>query len=185
MSDVTIVLQAIGRGEKQATADLLPLVYDELRRMAAARMAGEAVGHTLQATALVHEAWLRLAGEDAKIWDNRAHFFGAASEAMRRILIGKARKKASLKRGGNQQRINIEDLELAESTADDKLLLIDEALAALEAENPDRARVVVAKFFGGLTNKEIAETLGISERSVNRHWLCARAWLFLKLQEEE
>jgi RNA polymerase sigma factor (TIGR02999 family) len=184
MSEVTLVLQAIGRGEQHASSELLKLVYDELRKMAAARMAREAAGHTLQATALVHEAWLRLAGDDDQAWQNRAHFFGAASEAMRRILIESARKKARLKRGGDQQRVELEEIELADATPDEKLLLINEALDELEAENPERARVVVTKFFGGLTNKEVAETLGISERSVNRHWLCAKTWLFLKLRDE-
>lgn len=184
MDDVTLVLQAINRGDQRASSKLLALVYDELRRMAAARMAKEAAGHTLQATALVHEAWLRVAGDDDQVWQNRAHFFGAASEAMRRILIDAARKKARLKRGGDQQRVDLEEIELADATPDEKLLLINEALNELETENPERARVVVAKFFGGLTNREVAETLGISERSVNRHWLCAKTWLFLKLQDE-
>ena len=183
MSDLTLVLQAISRGEARASAQLLPLVYDELRRMAAARMAGEAAGHTLQPTALVHEAWLRLAGDEGRGWQNRAHFFGAASEAMRRILIDNARKRSRLKRGGRQQRVELEELDLAEAAPDEKLLLIHEALSALEAENPERARVVVMKFFGGLTNQQVAESLGVSERTVNRHWLCAKAWLFLRLQD--
>jgi RNA polymerase sigma factor (TIGR02999 family) len=185
MSDVTLILQAVGRGERQASTDLLPLVYDELRRLAAARMAREAAGHTLQATALVHEAWLRLVREEGQIWENRGHFFGAASEAMRRILIENARRKSRLKRGGDQERVDIADVDLADATPDEKLLLINEALRELEAENPERARVVVLKFFGGLTNKEVAEAIGIAERTVNRHWLCARTWLLLKLQEEK
>jgi RNA polymerase sigma factor (TIGR02999 family) len=184
MNDVTLVLRAAGCGDKQASSELLPLVYHELRQMAAARMAGEAAGHTLQATALVHEAWLRLAGDHDNVWQSRAHFFGAASEAMRRILIENARKKARLKRGGGQSRVDLEELELAGVTPDEKLLLLDQVLAELERRHPERAQVVVAKFFGGLTNKEVAETLGISERSVNRHWLCAKAWLFLKLRDE-
>jgi RNA polymerase sigma factor (TIGR02999 family) len=187
MSDLTLVLQAIGRGESQASAQLLPLVYDELRRMAAARMAGEAAGHTLQATALVHEAWLRLSGPDGQtgpVWQNRAHFFGAASEAMRRILIDNARRRFRLKRGGRQQRVELDELDLAEAAPDEKLLLIHEALTELEAENPERARVVVMKFFAGLTNHQAAESLGISERTVNRHWLCAKTWLFLRLHKE-
>ncbi len=183
MSDLTSILQAIARGEAQASAKLLPLVYDELRRMAAARMAGEAAGHTIQPTALVHEAWLRLSGGDAQPWQNRAHFFGAVSEAMRRILIDSARRKSRLKRGGRQTRLALEDLDLAEAAPDEKLLLIHETLTALEAENPERARVVVMKFFGGLANREVAEALGVSERTVNRHWSCAKAWLFLRLQE--
>jgi RNA polymerase sigma factor (TIGR02999 family) len=184
VNEIILVLQAIDRGGRQASADLLPLVYEELRQLAAARMASEATGHTLQATALVHEAWLRVAGDDDQVWLNRAHFFGAASEAMRRILIENARKKARLKRGANPQRVDLDELELAEATPDEKLLLIHEALVELEAENPERSRVVVSKFFGGLTNQETAEALGISERSVNRHWMCAKTWLYLKLQDE-
>lgn len=184
MSDITLVLQAVGRGEKQASEALLPLVYDELRRLAAARMAREAAGQTLQATALVHEAWLRLAEGGAQLWDNRGHFFGAASEAMRRILIDNARRKAALKHGGQQERIDITEIELADTTPDEKLLLINEALRELEVQHPERARVVVLKFFGGLTNREVAETLNTSERSVDRQWLCARNWLFRKLQPQ-
>lgn len=188
MSDLTLVLQEIGRGDAHASAKLLPLVYDELRRMAASRMAREAAGHTLQATALVHEAWLRLSGpgdQAGPAWQNRAHFFGAASQAMRRILIDKARQRSRLKRGGGaQQRVELDELNLAKAAPDEKLLLIHEALNALEIENPERGRVVVMKFFGGLTNNQVAESLGISERTVNRHWLCARTWLFLRLQKE-
>src|SRR5882672_7676946 len=165
MSDVTQILQAVGRGQARATEDLLPLVYDELRRLAAARMAQEAAGQTLQATALVHEAWLRLVGDGERTWENRAHFF-AAAEAMRRILIENARRKSRLKRGGNLMRVDISEIELAESTPDEKVLMIDEALELLEAEDPEKARIVVMKFFGELTNQEIAETLRVAERTV-------------------
>ena len=182
---VPLILHAIRRGTAGTSAHLLPLVYEELRRMAAYRMAGEGAGHTLQATALVHEAWLRLAGDDSREWESRAHFFGAASEAMRRILIESARKRSRLKRGGDQQRVDLGSLDLAATTSDEKLLLINEALDDLERQNPERAQVVVAKFFGGLTNKEVAETVGNSERSVNRHWLCAKTWLFMKLRDDE
>jgi RNA polymerase sigma factor (TIGR02999 family) len=184
MSEVTMILNALGRGEKLASEQLLPLVYDELRRLAAMRMAREAAGQTLQPTALVHEAWVRLVQDGFRTWENRAHFFAAASEAMRRILIEKARRKARLRHGGGQQRMDIDAVELAATTPDEKLLLINEALGALEVENPERARVVVLKFFGGLTNKEVAETLGIGQRTVNRHWLCARTWLLWKLKSE-
>jgi RNA polymerase sigma factor (TIGR02999 family) len=184
MSDITLVLQAMGRGQGQASEELLPLVYQELRRMAAARMAQESAGQTLQATALVHEAWLRMVGDGDRSWQNRAHFFGAASEAMRRILIERARRKSSLKHGGGKERLDIEGLELAQTTPDDKVLLVDEALEQLEASQPERARVVVLKYFGGLTNNEVAETLDISERSVDRHWLCAKNWLFRKIREQ-
>jgi RNA polymerase sigma factor (TIGR02999 family) len=183
MSDITLVLDAINRGESQASEKLLPLVYSELRNLAAARMLRESAGHTLQPTALVHEAWLRLVGDGRQNWKSRAYFFAAAAEAMRRILVEHARRKARVKHGGGQQRLNIEDLELAEVAPDDKILLVEEALAHLELSNPERSRVVVMKFFGGMTNKEVADTLGIGERSVDRHWVCAKAWLFQKLQE--
>jgi RNA polymerase sigma factor (TIGR02999 family) len=183
MSDVTLILDAISRGESQASDKLLPLVYDELRKMAAARMFQESGGHTLQPTALVHEAWLRLGGGQNQSWQNRAHFFGAAAEAMRRILVEHARRKAGLKHGGGQQRLNIEDLDLAEATPDEKILLIDEALEELERVNSERARVVVLKFFAGMTNVEVAETLQVSKSTVDRHWECARLWLFNKIKQ--
>ncbi len=178
MSEITQVLQAVGRGEAGASEKLLPLVYDELRRHAAVRMAQEAPGQTLQPTALVHEAWLRLVGSGDHTWQNRAHFFGAAAEAMRRILIENARRKARLKRGGDQVRLNIDQLELAETTPDEKILLIDEALERLRAQDPEKARVVVLKFFGGRTNQEVAEVLGVTERTVERQWAYAKAWLY-------
>jgi RNA polymerase sigma factor (TIGR02999 family) len=184
MSDITLVLQAMERGQSQASEELLPLVYNELRRMAAARMAQESAGQTLQATALVHEAWLRMVSDGDRSWQNRAHFFGAASEAMRRILIERARRKSSLKHGGGKERLDIEGLELAQTTPDDKVLLVNEALEQLEASQPERARVVVLKYFGGLTNKEVAETLDIGERSVDRHWMCAKNWLFRKIRAQ-
>jgi RNA polymerase sigma factor (TIGR02999 family) len=181
MSDVTLLLQAAGRGDGTALDDLLPLVYEELRNLAAARMALESAGHTLQPTALVHEAWLRLVSDEEQTWQNRAYFFGAAAEAMRRILIEHARRKSRLKHGGGQERLNIEDLDLAATSPDEKILLVNDALQQLEAEHPERARIVVLKFFGGMTNKEVAETLGIGERSVDRHWVCAKTWLFRKI----
>jgi len=184
MSDVTQVLQAIGRGEGRAADELLPLVYDELRRLAAARMAQEAAGQTLQPTALVHEAWLRMVKDGERTWQNRAHFFGAAAEAMRRILIESARRKSRLKRGGDQARLDIDHLELAATTPDDKVLLIDDALERLQAEDPEKARIVVLKFFGGLTNQEVAENLGVAERTVERQWAFAKAWLFRSIHEQ-
>jgi RNA polymerase sigma factor (TIGR02999 family) len=183
MSDVTQVLQAVGCGQAGAAEDLLPLVYHELRRLAAARMAQEAAGQTLQATALVHEAWLRLVGDGERTWENRAHFFAAAAEAMRRILIENARRKSRLKRGGNLVRMNISEIDLAESTPDEKVLMIEEALERLEVEDSEKARIVVMKFFGGLTNQEVAETLRITERTVERQWAFAKAWLFRSIQE--
>ena len=184
MSDLTLMLQAIGRGEGRTLDELLPLVYDELRQLAAARMARESAGHTLQPTALVHEAWMRLVSDGDRTWKNRAYFFGAAAEAMRRILIESARRKSRLKHGGGQERLNIADLELADTTPDEKVLLINDALEQLEAEHPERARVVVLKYFGGLTNKEVAELLGVGERSVDRHWVCAKEWLFRRVSSQ-
>lgn len=178
MNDVTSVLFAIGRGERQATETLFPLVYEELRRMAAQRMAGEAAGHTLQPTALVHEAWLQLVGDGHQSWENRRHFFGAAAEAMRRILIANARRKAVLKRGAGQVRVPMEDLEITATTSDEHVLLIHEALQWLEAEDPVMAQVVLLKFFGGLTHEEVAHSLGSSLRTINRQWFDAKIKLF-------
>lgn len=184
MSDVTIYLEAIARGESQASEELLPLVYEELRRLAANRMAAESAGHTLQATALVHEAWLRLVKEGDRTWRNRTHFFRAAALAMRRILVDRARTKLSQKRGGGGERVSIEEIDLASATVDDRILLVDHGLERLEEEDPESARVVSLKFFGGLTNKEVAAILGVSERSVERQWAYARAALFQMIQNE-
>jgi RNA polymerase sigma factor (TIGR02999 family) len=160
--DITLLLQSLGKDDGQASSELLPLLYGELRRLAAARMRREKAGHTLQPTALVHEAWMLMVGETDRTW---AHFFAAASESMRRILIGSARKKSRMKRGGGQVRINLDDLELAAAQADDNILLINEAVEELEKSDPEKARIVVMKFFGGMTNQEVAEHLGVpSER---------------------
>ena len=183
MSEITLMLDAVARGQRQASEDLLPLVYEELRRLATVRMAQEAAGHTLQPTALVHEAWLQLVGAGERSWQNRAHFFGAAADAMRRILIDKARRKARIKHGAGQVRLNLQDIDLAETSPDDNVLLIDEALQQLEKDDPEQARVVVLKFFGGLTNLEVAQTLGVGERTVDRQWACAKARLFRWLRE--
>jgi RNA polymerase sigma factor (TIGR02999 family) len=184
-AEITQVLQAIGRSEEGASEKLLPLVYAELRRLAAARMAHEMAGQTLQPTALVHEAWLRLVNDGDRTWQNRGHFFGAAAEAMRRILIERARHKSRLKHGGGQARFNIEDLELAQTTPDDKVLLVDEALARLKEEDPELERIVVLKFFGGLSNAEIAETLELATRTLDRQWAYARAWLFRYINDHK
>jgi RNA polymerase sigma factor (TIGR02999 family) len=184
-AEITQVLQAIGCNEEGATEKLLPLVYAELRQLAARRMANEMSGQTLQPTALVHEAWLRLVSDGDRTWQNRAHFFGAAAEAMRRILIERARHKSRLKHGGGQVRLNIEDLELAQTTPDDKVLLVDEALACLKAEDSELARIVMLKFFGGLSNEEIAETLGLAPRTLDREWAYAKAWLFRHISENQ
>jgi RNA polymerase sigma factor (TIGR02999 family) len=185
MSDVTRVLDAAARGEKQASEELLPLVYEELRRLARARMANEAPGQTLQPTALVHEAWLQLVGEGSRTWESRAHFFGAAANAMRQILIDNARRKSRFKRGGDQARVDLDHVDIATPTPEEEILQIDEALAKLEQEDPEQARIVVLKFFGGLTNKEVAETLGLGERTVYRHWVCAKARLFRWIREKD
>ena len=184
MSDVTRIIDRVQRGDPNATDELLPLVYEELRKLARAKMANELPGQTLQPTALVHEAWFRLVGDAHRTWQNRAHFFGAAAEAMRRILIERARHKSRLKHGGGQARLNIEDLELAQTTPDDKVLLVDEALMRLKVEDPELERIVVLKFFGGLSNEEIAETVGLSKRTLDRQWAYARAWLFRNISQE-
>lgn len=184
MADVTLILEAMSKGDARASDELLPLVYAELRQMAAARMAQEMAGQTLQPTALVHEAWLRLVGDGNRSWENRAHFFGAAAEAMRRILIESARRKSRLKRGGNRVRVELEELDLATTTPDDRVLLIDEALGRLEQKNPELARIVTLKFFGGLTNEEVAELLKVNERTIRRQWTFAKAWLLENIREE-
>lgn len=182
MSEVTQILEAVGRGKACASEDLLPLVYDELRRHAAARMANEPAGQTLQPTALVHEAWLRLFEGSAGQWQNRAHFFGAAAQAMRRILIDNARRKARVKRGGDLQRVDIDSIEISATAPEEKVLLINEALDRMQAIDPDKARIVVLKFFGGLSNAAVAECMDVTERTVERHWAYAKAWLFRDIQ---
>jgi RNA polymerase sigma factor (TIGR02999 family) len=171
--------------EGQKPDELLELVYDELRLLAAARMAQEQSGQTLQPTALVHEAWLRLTGQNGQNWQNRAHFFSAAAEAMRRILIENTRRKACLKRGGGQSHIDVDSIDLASTTPDEKTLLINDALEQLQAEDPEKARVVLLKFFGGLTNQEVARTLGVTERTVERQWAFAKVWLFERIRSQE
>ena len=184
MNDITLLLQATGRSENNAREDLFKLVYDELRRMAAVRMAREATGQTLQPTALVHEAWLQLVGDGNRSWENRAHFFGAAADAMRRILIDNARRKAALKHGGGQSRVFIEDLEISVATPDEHILLVNEALERLETEDPEKARIVILKFFGGLTNEEVAESLGVGLRTVVRQWTLAKMKMFRYLSSQ-
>jgi len=184
MSEITQVLGAVARGEAGAAQDLMPLVYDELRRLAAVRMARESGGQTLQATALVHEAWLRLVNEGDRTWANRALFFSAAAEAMRRILIENIRRKTRIKRGGGQLiRIDLSEMDLPAETPDGRVLLINEALERLRAENPEAAQLVSMKFFAGMTNQEVAENLEVTERTVERRWAFAKAWLVRSIQE--
>jgi RNA polymerase sigma factor (TIGR02999 family) len=182
MSQVTLILQAIERGEMHSSEELIPLVYDELRRLAAVRLAGEPAGQTLQPTALVHEAWMRLIAGQAQSWENRAHFFAAAAEAMRRIMIERARRKSRIKHGGGQERVNIETFDIADALPDEKILLVDEALERLEREDPETAQIVKLRFFGGLNNDEIAKITGINGRTVRRQWDYAKAWLFKRIQ---
>ena len=182
LADLTLALQQIGRPDARASEEILPLVYDDLRRHAGVQMARESGGQTLQPTALVHEAWLRVVGGDNQRWQNRAHFFGAAAEAMRRILIENARRKARLKRGGGQQRVDIENVELADTTPEEKVLLIDDAVEKLREQDPERAKVVVLKFFGGFTNEEVAASMGVTVRTIERHWAFAKAWLFQSIR---
>jgi RNA polymerase sigma factor (TIGR02999 family) len=184
MSDVTRILSAIEQGDPHAAGQLLPLVYDELRRLAAQRLAQEKPGQTLQATALVHEAYLRLVDVDkARSWDSRGHFFAAAAEAMRRILVEQARRKQAPKHGGGRLRVELpEDLAGPESRADD-LVALDEALSRLEGHEPDAARLVKLRYFAGLSHQEAAEALGISRGAADRLWALARAWLFRQLSK--
>ena len=182
MSNVTEILIAIDQGAPARADELLPLVYEELRKLAAARMAQESPGQTLQPTALVHEAWLRLVGNAIPRFDGRAHFFAAAAEAMRRILIDHARRKRALRHGGGQARVDIQEVEIAAAARDDELLAVHEAVDKLAAEDVGLAELVKLRFFVGLTNKEAAEVLGVSEPTVERRWAFARAWLYREIK---
>jgi RNA polymerase sigma factor (TIGR02999 family) len=185
MSDVTRIIRAIAEGRAEATDDLLPAVYRELRRMAAARLAREAGGHTLQPTALVHEAYMRLVGPNDQSWQNRSHFFGAAAEAMRRILIDHARGKKRIKRGGAAVRVTLDDIEDDRGNNSDDLLALDEALSELELLDPKKAQLVKLKFFGGMATHEAAKVLGLSQRTAERNWAYARVWLHRHVKEDE
>ncbi len=182
MSDVTRILNAIEHGDRQAADELLPLVYEQLRHLAARKMAHEAPGQTLQATALVHEAWLRLVGNQPVQWAGRAHFFGAAAEAMRRILINNARRKRAVRHGGGQQRLVVEEIEVAAETKDDEMLAVDEALEKLAACDRTKAELVKLLYFVGLTIPEAASILGISEPTAKRYWSYTRAWLLATIE---
>ena len=185
MSEATLLLNAIESGDAKAADQLLPLVYQELRRLAASKMANQSAGQTLQPTALVHEAWLRLVGNEAPTFQNRAHFFGAAAEAMRRILIDRARHRKAIRHGGGQQRVDLEQVELPFGGDDDQLLAVNEALQQLAAAHPTEAEVVKLRYFVGLTHDEIADALGISVRTVKYYWAHARAWLFQEITGAE
>jgi RNA polymerase sigma factor (TIGR02999 family) len=182
LSDVTRILKSIQQGDPKAADELLPLVYGELRKLAASKMANEAPNQTLQATALVHEAWLRLVGNDNPKFDGRAHFFGAAAEAMRRIPIDKARRKRALRHGGDQQRVELNETDVAAPENDDQLLAINDALDKLAAQNKVEAELVKMLYFVGLTLEEAAEVLGISARTADNYWAHARAWLFREIR---
>lgn len=172
------------QGDPNAAEALLPLVYQELRRLAAHKIAQESPGQTLQATALVHEAWLRLAAQGKQTYANRTHFFAVAAEAMRRILIDRARRRRAVRRGGDAQRVDTDLLEIAAPAVDDELLALDEALARLAEREPEKAELVKLRYFVGLTLAEAAEVLGFSEPTAKRHWAYARAWLFRELERQ-
>jgi RNA polymerase sigma factor (TIGR02999 family) len=178
VSDVTRVIEAVQRGDARAADELLPLVYEELRKLAASRMANEAAGNTLQPTALVHEAWLRLIGNENPKFSGRGHFFAAAAEAMRRILIDRARRKSALRHGGGQARLDLQQLDLASPDADEQLLAVNDALDKLAAQDPVEAELVKLRYFVGLTNDEAATLLEISPRTARNYWAHARTWLY-------
>jgi len=183
--DVTRILERAQQGDPSAAIELLPLVYNELRRLAAAKMARERPDQTLQPTALVHEAWLRLGGDAQPAWQNRAHFLGAASEAMRRILVENARSKLRLKRGGGNERIELHESAIEAPADDEKILQVNEALDALAAEDPQKAQIVKLRFFAGLNHQEIAALLGVNEKTVRRHWEVAKVRLFRNIRSAQ
>src|SRR5580765_2630081 len=182
MSDLTRILTAIEQGDTMATDELLPIVYNELRRLAAHKMAGERPGHTLQPTALVHEAWLKLVDSPNQSWQNRAHFFGAAAEAMRRILIARARRKQTQRRGAGAAHLDVDELEIASPAPDDQMLALNDALDRFAILEPKQAEFVKLRYFVGLKIPETVEVLGISEATAKRWWAYARAWLFNEIQ---
>jgi RNA polymerase sigma factor (TIGR02999 family) len=183
MSEVTVLLEAARRGDAQAAQQLLPLVYEELRHLAAAKMALETPGQTLQPTALVHEAWLRLTGDENRRWNDRAHFFAAAAEAMRRILVDSARRKRAQHHGGGLERVELDNVNLA-APSDDQVLAVNEALEKLAAGNKQAAELVKLRYFVGLTLEEAAQVQGISATTAKRRWAYARAWLFQEIRAQ-
>lgn len=182
MSDATVMLTAIQSGDSKAAERLLVLVYDELRRLAASKLAHEAPGQTLQPTALVHEAWLRLVGDRTATFNDREHFFRASAEAMRRILIDRARRKHTQRHGGGYQRVDFEGLNLAAPPVDDQLLAVNEALDKFALEHPVQAELVKLKYFAGLTNEEVSEVMGISVSTAKNYWTFSRAWLLNEIE---
>ena len=182
MSDVTRNLDRVQQGDPKAAEELLPLVYDELRKLAAHKMGNEAPGQTLQPTALVHEAWLRLGGDDQPAWQNRAHFLAAAAEAMRRILVESVRRKLRLKRGGGGERVELNESAIQAPAEDEKVLQVHAALEVLSIEDPEMAQIVKLRFFVGLSHEEIAALLGVNEKTVRRHWEVAKVRLFQSIK---
>ena len=183
VSNVTSIIDRLQRGESKAAEELLPLVYDELRKLAAHKMVGEQPGHTLQPTALVHEAWLRLGGNEAPHFQNRAHFIGAAAEAMRRILIDRARRRLAAKRGSGAEPVNLDEVEIpSPASSDDELLAVNEALEKLAALHPRKAELVKLRYFVGMTFEETATTLGIAVPTAKQWWAYARAWLTVEIR---
>ena len=182
VSDVTRILENLARGDRASADELLPLVYEDLRKLAALKMADQAPGHTLQPTALVHEAWLRLAGNEPGRFAGRAHFYAAAAEAMRHILIDSARRKSASRHGGGRVRVDIEEVEMASLTDGDELLAVHEVLDKLAAEDPQKAELTKLRYLCGLTGEEAAEVLGISVATAKRHWAYARAFLYEEIQ---
>jgi RNA polymerase sigma factor (TIGR02999 family) len=182
MSDATVLLNAVEKGDSKAADELITLVYDELRRLAAVKMAQQAPGQTLQPTALVHEAWMRLVGAKNQTFKNSTHFFSAAAEAMRHILIDRARRKKAERHGGNLGRVEFDELRLAAPSPDDELLAVHEALEIFRSRFPIQAELVKLRYFVGLTNEEISEVMGISLFAVNKYWSFSRAWLFKQVQ---
>jgi RNA polymerase sigma factor (TIGR02999 family) len=183
MSNATLMLQAIDAGDAKAADQLLALVYDELRQLAARKLAKEAPGQTLQPTALVHEAWLKLVGAENRKFENRTHFFAAAAEAMRRILIDRARRRLTQRHGGGYERVELDENRLAAPDADEQLLAIDEALEKLAKEYPQQAQVVKLRYFAGMTNEETAQLLGMSVSTIKNYWAFSRAWLFDEIRK--
>ena len=185
MSQVTILLEAARRGDAEAADQLLPLVYEELRRLAAHKMAQENPGQTLQPTALVHEAWLRLAGDENRKWNDRTHFFAAAAEAMRRILVDNARRKGAQRHGGGQLRVELPEIACAVAENDDQVLAVNEALEKFAAQDKQKAELVKLRYFVGMTIEEAAEVLRVSAATAKRHWAYARAWLYEEIRTQE